>query len=182
MSIEDRLRAELGEVADEWTPAVESSLAKVRGRRNRRRVLQLAGVGGVVLTMVAIVAVLLPPRLSGVPASVDPAASAPLVGRIHGSVRSPAGLAGRWTLDFRTDGTLDVTPPAGYRGILSAVLFRAEGATVTTTLFQEDVCAGHGVGGYQWRRTAAGVEFVEARDNCPARRSFFVDTTWLSTR
>lgn len=184
MSVEDRIRTGLHAAADDWTPAVESSLAVVRARRRRGRRIVAAAAAAVVVMVAGAASVLTrfaPTQLTGIPATSAPAAPG-LVGRFEGRVAEPTHLAGRWQLQFRPDGRLDVTAPPGYSGVLSAALFATAGDTLTTTLFQEDVCSGSGVGRYTWQRTASGVRFVGQDDTCSARRVFLAGTTWTSTR
>ncbi|MFT4108608.1 hypothetical protein [Propionicimonas sp.] len=183
MSVEDRLRTGLHAAVDGWTPAVEASLEAVRGRQRRAGRVVAASAVALVLVVAGIAAVLIrtPSPLTGVPAA-SARATPGLVGRFDGDVAVPTGLAGNWELVFRPDGLLEVTPPAGYRGVLSAVLFATTGDSLTTTLFQEDVCSGRGVGRYTWQRTADGVRFVDAGDSCVERSQFLVGAIWRSTR
>lgn len=183
MSVEDRLRSGMHAEADAWAPEVESSLARVRARRRRGRRAALAGGVAALLAALAVgVGVAGQGSIVGVPAASASVSAEPLVGRFEGDVVSPARLAGRWVLQFRTDGRLDIEAPSRYRGVLSAVLFRTEADTLATTLFQEDVCSGIGVGRYTWTRTASGVRFTELDDRCSDRQEFLAETTWTSTR
>jgi hypothetical protein len=97
-------------------------------------------------------------------------------------VTAPAGLKGAWTLDLRPDGRIDVTPPHGYSGVLSGVLFSSTATEFRTTLFQEDLCAGAGVGTYEWSRTSDGITFVAVSDSCAVRNTYLSQNTWRSTR
>lgn len=170
MSVEDRIRTGLHAAADDWTPAVESSLAVVKARQRRSRRTVAAVAAAALITVAGAAAVLTrftPTQLTGIPSTSAPAAPS-LVGRFEGRVTEPTRLAGRWPLHFRPDGRLDVTAPPGYSGVLSAALFATDGDTLTTTLFQEDVCSGSGVGRYTWQRVASGVRFIGQDDTCAA--------------
>lgn len=184
MSVEDRLRAGLRAQAESWDPPVEASLVRVRRRLVRRRV-------GVVMLAAAAAAVvvggilgLLPQGgLTGVP--VEPAAGAPVqpaAGRYFSTVASPTSLGGDWSLNLRPDGRVDVTAPPSYSGIVSGVLFSSTATEFRTTIFQEDVCAGAGVGSYTYARTTTGITFVAVDDTCTARKTFLAANTWQSTR
>lgn len=181
MSVEDRLRSELHREADSWTPAVESSLSRVRTRRRRGQWAAGTAAAAVLVVVATSAGLIGTAQRSGPPAGPTSAVAESLVGRYAGKVDHPARLAGGWALRFRPDSRVDVEAPAGYQGVLSAVLYRTDGDRLTTTLFQEDVCSGAGVGSYTWNRTATGVRFRTSNDTCTAREQFLTETSWAST-
>jgi len=183
MSVEERLRAGLRSQAYSWDPAVEGSLAAVRRRHVWRRV-RIAGVSAVAAGAViaGTVSGLQQDHVKGLPPAPLAGSSAPsLAGRYSATVVEPVRLAGDWTLTLRADGRVDVSPPAGYYGVVSAVLYQGTNTEFRTTLFQEDVCAGHGIGAYTWVRSHGFVSFTAIGESCAARRAFLVGNTWRST-
>ena len=181
MSVEDRLRAGLREVADAWSPEVERSLSRVRRRDRRNRWRVVGAAAAAVAVVAASFSLGLAPRMVGMPAASGSPVPDRLAGRFEGVVDAPQALAGRWVLGFNPDGILEVEAPPGYHGVLSSVLFRADADRVTTTIFQEDVCSGAGVGTYTWSRTASMLTLETKVESCAARQEFLAGTTWRST-
>lgn len=197
MSVDDRLRSALREQANSFLPPVETALDRVhaRGRIERWRgaaVAMMASAGAAVAIFGALAMLDGPGEDDAPPPLEQPTGSPsgtatdtpqpPLRGSITGDVKQPAELAGRWTIRLNGNGTMDVTPPAGFAGVVSGALFTADSTSFRTTLFQADLCSGDGTGIYDWLRVGERIEFQVVSDTCDGRSRFFEDSAWsLST-
>ncbi len=181
MSVDDRLRAGLHANATAFQPAVESGLDEVRGRGRRRRTARVAAAG-LVAAGVAILVVVARPDVSDRPPPVTPAPSptAALFGRYESDVTRPARLAGHWVLEFDGNGTVLVTPPDGYAGVVSGTLFTADASRLRTNLFSQDVCADLGNGEFSWTRSGARLTLADSDEPCAARSQFLTENTWFA--
>ena len=184
MSVDDRLRAGLGANATAFQPTVETGLEKVRGRGRRGRATRVAVAVAVGLVAAAGVAVLVVarPDVSEPPGPVTPAPSptAPLFGSYEADVTRPARLAGHWVLEFDGNGTVLVTPPDGYAGVVSGTLFTADASRLRTNLFAQDVCADLGNGEFSWTRQGARLALGRSDEPCAARSEFLTENTWVA--
>jgi hypothetical protein len=187
MSVDDRIRGGMIANATAHQPAVESSLDKVRGRGRRaqtRRLMMAAGsvAAGSVAAVAATVLILASPDApdrSG-PTTPAPSATSALFGRYESDVTSPAQLAGRWVLELGGNGTITVIPPDGYAGVVSGTLLSADGTTLRTNLFEQDVCANLGNGEFHWTREGARLALRVGHDPCAPRRTFFTENRWVA--
>jgi hypothetical protein len=182
MSVDDRLRAGLRANATAFQPAVESGLDEVRGRGRRARVARVGVAAGLVAAVGVAVLVVARTDLSDRPPPVTPAPSptAVLFGRYESDVTRPARLSGRWVLDFVGNGTVLVTPPEGYAGVVSGTLFSADASTLRTNLFAQDVCADLGNGEFSWTRSGARLALAAGNEPCAARSRFLTENTWVA--
>jgi hypothetical protein len=103
---------------------------------------------------------------------------APLRGALDGVVTTPADLAGAWALQLDGNGTMRVTPPRGYGGIVDGSVFSADAVSFRTTLFQADRCAAQGTGIYTWLAVGSRIEFRVVSDRCAERADFLESATW----
>jgi hypothetical protein len=90
-------------------------------------------------------------------------------------------LDGQWTLRFDQDGTLLVTAPTSYGGVISGVSWSAARGVLTTDLFVEDVCSNLPLGRYSWTTNAQSLTMAKIEDPCSARVLFLSGQTWLRT-
>lgn len=182
MSVDDRIRAGLIANAATFQPEVESSLDAVRGRGRRGRGALVAVVASLVAAASAAVLVLTWPQASEQPSPVLPAPSptSELFDRYESEVTQPERLAGHWVLEFDGNGTLLVTPPDRYSGVVSGTLFTADGPTLRTNLFSQDVCADLGNGDFSWIREGARLALAENNEPCAARGKFFTGNAWIA--
>ena len=98
-----------------------------------------------------------------------PSPTAPLFGSYEADVTRPARLAGHWVLEFDGNGTVLVTPPDGYAGVVSGTLFTADASRLRTNLFAQDVCADLGNGEFSWTRQGARLALAPSDEPCAAR-------------
>ena len=186
MSVDDRLRQGLGANATAFEPEVETSLGDVRRRNRRVGQVRAARVGGLVAAVAAVVAVVAVALPSGVPRDrpPTPSVSAPsptadLFSRYTADVTRPQRLAGRWVLELRGNGSVVVTPPDGYAGVVSGTIFTADRARLRINLFAQDVCADLGNGEYLWSRKGDRLALTATHDSCQARTEFFSANEWV---
>ncbi len=90
----------------------------------------------------------------------------------------PQRLAGLWDLELRGNGSVLVTPPQGYAGVVSGTLFTAGRARLRINLFAQDVCADLGNGDYTWTRAGDRLVLAASNDPCDSRVRFFADNAW----
>lgn len=176
MSIDKRLRDGLPRNAAMVHPDVESRLDAVL-RISRRHARVRWGVGAVVAAAAVLVAVAVGSRLAN-RADVGPVedpTTTPTVALsgVYSARVATARLAGRWVLTFASDGTLRVSAPSTYHGVLSGTLFQSTSNTFRTTLFGQDTCSGDRIGTYQWRRSGPILTFTALDDQCVARVDLF---------
>lgn len=178
MSVEDRIRRGMVANATAHQSAVETSLVRVRGRRRRRRNLSVAGAAAAAALAATVTVAAWPPPSQVTPAAPGPSPTAALFGRYEADVTRPARLAGHWVLAFDGNGTLAVTPPAGYTGVVSGTLFTADHEVLRTNLFAQDVCDGDGNGAVAWSRAGDRLVLEDSDDSCDARHRFFTENEW----
>jgi hypothetical protein len=201
MSLDRRLREGLGRITAGIDPDVDWHLR--RAVRNARRRVALRRTGAALAVAAAIIAsVVLGPRAldalwssSRQPAAGPPAptVAAPttvgnqaIAGTYHRIV--PADdpdarsnrLAGRWRLELRPDGTMAVTGPAGFTGVLSGSQFQVQADSFRTTLFISDLCSNLPVPTYRWTRVGDRLRFIPVDDRCRARVALLAFGPWTS--
>jgi len=183
MSVDERLRAGLAANAMTFQPAVESRLEEARGRGRRRRATRVA-VALVAAASATVLAVSFPhesDRLPPAAPDTSPSPTTELFGRYEADVIRPGRLSGHWVLEFVGNGTVQVTPPDGYAGVVSGTLFTADGTTLQINLFAQDECADLANGEFSWSRQGPRLMLREALDACAARRLFFTENDWVET-
>lgn len=185
MSVDDRIRAGMQANATSFQPEVESGLDKVRAGRRGQAVAR-AGVVTLVAAAAAVaaVAVLAWPRTPEQPSPAGPPPAqftSELFGRYVSQVSSPERLAGRWVLEFDGNGTVAITPPNGYAGVVSGTLFTADATTLRINLFTQDLCANLGIGEYWWTRQDDRLLLGPEAEPCVPRRGFFTDNDWVAS-
>ncbi len=194
MPVERRLREGMQRNADVLDPDVDRLLGSVVVRTRRRVRVRRAAIG-LAATAATIAAIALGPQaLDAVrdlrrdqPAQPSPPTVAPdaqaLTGtfarRVSGSPSMAAkGMVGRWSIDFRADGTMRVAAPDGFTGVLSGSLFQVEGERFRTALLG-DVCSfGSPPGTYRWIRSGDTLTFEALNDPCRARVELFTSGSW----
>jgi hypothetical protein len=195
MSVEDRLREGLARNAESFEPDVELSLAGVasRARRRSRRRRIAIGISAAAAVAAVVVGLLFVTRPhEGVRSTLEPGltpgGSGPevqaLTGRFEATVASGAGgslpfdVAGRWVLDLAADGSMRVTAPGTYVGVVSAPLFQATREWFRTSLFGTDLCSGLPPGTYRWSVTGSRLRFSELDDPCDGRVGVLASQEW----
>jgi hypothetical protein len=185
MSVDDRLRSALAENAASYDPEVERRLGAVRFQQRRRRKVQWGTALTLAAASVAVVIMLLggagdspqPVQPVQTPSASATPQRALLTGEYAGRVEGTGALAGRWVLRLDPVGTLGVTPPSTYDGVLSGVLFQATDE-FSTNLFQEDTCSGEGLGRYAWQRSGRTLTFTVRDDACAPRVRLLAGVRW----
>jgi hypothetical protein len=182
MSVDDRLREGLHANATGFRPAVESGLDEVRARYRRGRAARVVVAVGLVAAAGVAVLVVARPDVSARPSPVAPAPSPThaLFGSYESDVTRPASLAGHWVLKFDGNGTVLVTPPTSYAGVVSGTLFSVDALRLRTNLFSQDVCTDLGNGEFFWARPGARLDLAESDEPCAARSQFLTENTWVA--
>lgn len=186
MSVDERLRQGLGANATAFNPVVEASLDAVRHRGRRAGRARMARAGGLVVAGAAAAALVTvvvqtevledrPPA----PSVAAPSSTADLFGRYETDVTRPRSLAGRWGIELSGNGSVIVTPPDGYAGVVSGTIFTADQTRLRINLFAQDVCADLGNGEYVWSRDGDRLVLAVSNDSCVARTRFFSDNEWV---
>ena len=186
MSVDDRLRRGLGANATAFEPAVETSLDAVRRRGRRAGRVRMARAGGMVAAAAAaaiLAAVVVRPEpledRSPAPPVTAPSPTADLFSRYEADVTRPRSLAGRWGIELSGNGSVTVTPPDGYAGVVSGTIFTADRARLRINLFAQDVCADRANGEYVWSRDGDRLVLAVTNDSCAARTRFLSDNEWV---
>ena len=202
MSFDQRVREGLERAADSARPAdVERSLHRVLARR-RRRVMARRSAAAVVAVALAGAAVTFVPDLldlsSGrrdAPDVVTPAGQP----EDSADTSSPAGtyavdvgasplaeehgMTGRWVVELRADGSVQMAAPPTFRGPTSGISYRTQGEQIVVDAFVSDpLCtvsqAVEPVGTYRWDLTAESLELVPVAETCDVRRLLLAGQTW----
>jgi hypothetical protein len=186
MSVDDRLRQGLGANATAFEPEVETSLDDVRRRGRRARRVRWARRGAVVAAATAaaaLVAVVVRPDVPADPVPTPPVAAPSSTDELFTSyqadVVTPQALAGRWGLELRGNGSVLVSAPAGYAGVVSGTIFTADRSRLRINLFSQDVCSDLGNGEYTWSRAGGRLTLAVSDDACEARVRFFTGNEWV---
>ena len=188
MSVDERLRIGLARNAQSCDPDVELLLeaALARGRRDRR--LRWAGItAGVVAAACTALVLALSLGWPSDRAPLVPAeratSTAALQGRYAADVPaqpSTPSVAGRWALEFKTQGVLAVTAPPAYPGVVSGVLYAVVGEELRTDLFSQDLCAGQPLGRYAMTRSGTRLTLTPTVDPCPQRVAVLTAASWTA--
>lgn len=191
MSVDDRLRKGLARNAAAYEPDVETRLRQVKGTSVRRRRSFSAGrwwipvtAACAVLGLVLVGIALHLSRPLPAPTPTPPATTQQLTGRLQAVLPDRAGvlradrLAGSWVLRLRSDGTMHVSAPSTYQGVLSAALFDSTGVAFRTSLFGQDLCSGVPLGVYTWHRVGSKVRFSVSDDRCAGRVAVLTTVSW----
>jgi hypothetical protein len=154
-----------------------------RGRRarvvRRRAFVAVAAVALAAVPVVSVVALgQLRDERRDLPASSPAAILGTYSADVTAAVAGTTGVAGRWTLDLRGDGTLGVVAPKGYTGISTGFHYSISGDRVRVDLFTQDLCTGQPVGTYTWHRDATGLHLNTVNDPCLARATLLAARTW----
>ena len=186
MSVEDRLRNGLARNAASFEPDTESTLERVVSRTRRRShrrwlVVGFAGAGAAAAAVVGFVLVQRPRDEirtrggAGADDRRDRAGGAGPDRTVRGDRRRrsdgelPFDIAGRWVIELDADGSMQVTAPDTYTGVVSAPLFQATPEWFRTSLFEQDLCSGQPSGTYRWELTGSTLQFTEVDDPCDGR-------------
>jgi hypothetical protein len=192
MSIDDRLRNGLPRNAAPFEPEVEIALQRVvaRARRKTQRRLVVAGVAAVAFVVGLLIVAERPRDERGTSLAPErttvgtaPAVQA-LTGRFETTVDAVAdqslqfNISGHWVIELSTDGSMRVTAPDTYTGVLSAPLFQATPERFRTSLFEQDLCSGQPLGTYRWALTGSTLRFTVVDDPCAGRVALFASQEW----
>ncbi len=194
MSVDRRLRGGFQRNADVLDPDVDRLLDEAI-RKTRRRVLVRRTAVMIAAAAVLVFAVVVGPSAFHAlqdlrhelpathPTPTTPSAQA-LTGAFTRRVAADSAairsnsMAGIWTIDLHADGTMTVTAPPAFTGVLSSFLFQATGDRFRTYLFVQDVCTDLPLGTYRWTRSGDTLTFKVADDRCAARVDFFTGGPW----
>jgi len=202
MSLDRRLREGLGRITAAIDPDVDWHLRRAVRDARRRVALRRASVA-LAAAAAIIASVVIGPRAldalwsstrqppTGQPA---PTIAAPttvgnqaIAGTYSHTVPAddPATqsnrLAGRWRIELRPDGTMAVTAPAAFTGVLSGSQFQVQADTFRTTLFIQDLCSNLPVPTYRWTRVGDRLRFTPVDDRCGARVTVLASGPWTSS-
>ena len=196
MSLDRRLREEIDRITSELRPDVERHLDQAIRHGRRRIALRRAGAIFAVAGAIAGAVVIGPHALHDLrnltrhptgPANPTITIGTPAIAGTYSrivSAKDPAiqssHLAGRWTIELRPDGTMAVTAPPSFAGVLSGVQFRARGGTFRTNIFVQDVCSGSTPPTYEWARVGGYLTFNPIADECAARVAWLSSGPWVS--
>jgi hypothetical protein len=197
MPVERRLREGMQRNADGLNPDVDRLLAEVVRKTRRRVMLRRAAIVVTAATALFLALAVGPRALDAlrsareqVPATRPPhttsgvqALTGSFTRRLTAS--SPAvranQMAGEWTIDLHADGTMTVTAPPAFNGVLSVVQFQVTGNRFRTSMFIQDVCTNLALGTYRWSRSGDTLTFTVIDDACEARVTLFASERWTST-
>ena len=203
MSLDRRLRDEFEQEATGIEPQVarrlESVERRARGRRNQVPSVLVLGVLIIGIVVVLRVAGPSPETAPGVggdtgtPQSTlgatpsDSAAYDAIAGAYSvtlddavAAVKSD-GVEGRWTMELRPSGELDLSPPPNFRlGGLppSGVAFSLSGDRFRTNLYFNEAC--NSAGTYTWHLAAGALTFAVVDDSCSVRSSLLTSKPWTA--
>lgn len=188
MPVDDRLRTGLARNAAHHEPAVETHLNVVLGRARRRARMQRVLVATAAVCALGLAAALGQGLARpGQDNRLVPAADLPvptLTGvfatDLPDDLVSSGGqpLGGRWTLGLQADGTMTVTAPPSYRGVVSGALFKATPGALRTSIFEQDLCSGESIGAYSWARSAGQLVLEVRDDTCAGRVLVLTSQPW----
>lgn len=194
MSVDRRLRGGLRRNADVLDPQVDRLLDEVIRKARRRVLLRRAAVSIAAAAALVLVVAVGPSALRTlqdlrhrVPAT-RPTPTTASVQTLTGAftrrlaadsaaIRSES-MAGVWTIDLHDDGTMTVTAPPAFTGVLSGFQFQVTGDQFRTNLFIQDVCTNLPLGTYRWTRSGNALTFTAVDDQCTARVAFFTGASW----
>lgn len=190
MSVERRLREGFARNANSLDPWTEQRLEKVLGRHRRHVQFRWAASALAAAAAIAAVVVLAPRLIENGIGPPEPAAPATptvmqeLTGVFTTTVEEGSAvvrdhdLAGNWSMRLNADGTMVVDAPASYGGVLSAALFGATADRFRTSVFEQDLCSGQGVGIYVWSLSGGTLTLTPVDDSCEGRVAVLSSSTW----
>jgi hypothetical protein len=189
MSVERRLREGFARNANSLDPWTEQRLEQVLERHKRRVQFRWAASALAAAAAIAAVVMLGPRLVENVIGPPEPAApSTPTVQELSGvftttveegsAVVRDHDLAGNWSMRLNVDGTMEVDAPAAYSGVLSAALFGATADRFRTSVFEQDLCSGQGVGIYVWSLSGGALTLTPVDDSCDGRVAVLASSTW----
>jgi hypothetical protein len=191
MPLDRRLREGIGRITSEVDPGLDRNLDRTV-RRARRTIAFRRGMGAVALVASILVAIVVGPRALDAlrhehehrPAA-NPTNTSPLV--IAGTYETVIAndrpvvrqnrLAGHWTIQLDANGTMIVSAPDSFTGVLSGILYRIEGDRFRTNLFVQDICSGQPVT-YLWARSGGELRFMPLGDSCMGRVAVLATAPW----
>ena len=179
MSLDNRLRADLRELAETVEPSTQAALDSLlerhdRGARVRRRAPRVAAAVAAVLVVAGVVTW----RVSGGHGDDAP----PVVKE----PRMPAGtygatltgdLAGPWRLRFGKTSVSLVTPDSAVLGSrLEEGSYEVRAGAITTDLLADGPCSGPG--SYTWREVDGTLALTVLDDDCDVRVTLLTSSAW----
>jgi hypothetical protein len=190
LSVERRLRDGFARNANSLDPWTEQRLEQVLGRHRRRVRIRWAASALAAATAITAAVAFGPKLVEDVIGTPEPAApSNPTVvqefsGAFATTVQEDTavvrdhGLAGNWSMRLNADGTMAVDAPDSYGGVLSAALFEATADGFRTSVFEQDLCSGQGVGSYVWSLAGGVLTLTPVDDPCQGRVAVLASSTW----
>ena len=195
MSVEERLRNGLARNAAGFEPDVESTLERVVSRTRRRAhrrwvAIGFAATAAAAAAVVGLVLVQRPRDEIRTASEPEPTTegTGPVVQALTGGFEAtvdegvggelPFDIGGRWVIELDTDGSMKVTAPATYTGVVLAPLFQATPEWFRTSLFEQDLCSGQPLGTYRWELTGSSLRFTVMDDPCDGRVAVLAGQEW----
>ena len=189
MSLDRRLREGVDRLTSDIEPDVERHLRTSRTRARRRIVVRRVGAVAAAVACVALVVIAGPRLLDAdetAPRPADrPSPSAITTASIAGSytvtvhpipaVVDGVALAGEWTFELRSDGSMSITPPPGLP-VAEGYGFEIRDGRFETSAFADDLCSeAPGVGVYAIERVDHDLALDAQDDPCAARLEILDD-------
>ena len=178
MSLSERLRVELGEIAEGVEPPTSAALRSVVARHVRKTRMRHLATRTVAVAALLIAAALVTWRLG------DHGDSGPSIVK---EPRPPAGtygatltgdVAGAWRLRFGNDTVSLVAPDRRVLGTrLAAGSYDLRSGGITTDLLADGPCSGPGT--YTWKQADGGLVLTAVADDCDLRVRILSDSAWL---
>lgn len=180
MPLDERLRQGLSHAAADVHPNVEYHLAEVLRRARVRTRNQLLGAALAVAAVIVAFIVVDLGVIQNRPTPVADAVQGGFSARVDASetLLEDAGMAGAWSLQFETEGVVEVTAPPSYRGVVSTVLYQVSGDSLRINLFETDLCSGDGIGSYTWQSSNGALRFTAVGDTCAERVALLTERDW----
>lgn len=196
MSIDRRLRAGFERSAPAIAPNEHTAFERVRVRARRTVVIRRVTSISIAALAVGVAVFAGPTLLDGIREPdrrqplQQPTPSVPAVGgsAIAGTFTTALGdedpavrsneMAGEWTVTFRSDGVLEVSPPDSFELSHAGYSFEVSGEVFRTDLFRTDVCNDQLPGRYRWQRSGELLTFEAVEETCPAREALFTEGPW----
>jgi hypothetical protein len=203
MSLDRRLREELGHEAAAIEPDVERQLGAVEAGARRRNGVRAPWLLLGAAIVVAAIILRLPDGVNNRPAGPGPSVVPSLGASIPPSALASHptivgtytttfywfdalvkrdGLEGTWTMRLEPNGALVLSPPTTFAPgakALSGITYSLAGDLFRTDLFFDDCKS---VGNYRWILAAIGhLRFTSIDDACLIRQTFLTRLPWLAS-